>query len=333
MPFSLLITGGAGFIGSNFVAMAINSGHKVVVVDKLTYAGSVQNLSLVKDHKNFTFVKSDINETQLIRDLLGDHKIDWLVNFAAESHVDSSISDPEEFIKTNICGTYSLLKAANDYYQTVCADNFRFLHVSTDEVFGSLEMQDPAFSEKSPYSPNSPYSASKAASDHLVRAWHKTYGLRTIITNCSNNFGPRQHREKLIPKTIYNAINALDITVYGTGKNIRDWIYVDDHCKGIFLALTKGKVGESYCFGGDYEVDNITLIIKICNILDKLVPAKTGQSYVEQIKYVKDRPGHDMRYAIDNAKAIKELGFFANADFNKSLETTIRWFLQNQIAT
>lgn len=333
MTHSILITGGAGFIGSNFVIKAIEAGNNVVVVDKLTYAGSLENLNSVKEHQNFTFIKADINETKLIRDLLATHKIDWLINFAAESHVDNSINDPEEFIRTNICGTYSLLKAANDYYKASCTkkDSFRFLHVSTDEVFGSLEIQDAPFTENSPYAPNSPYSASKASSDHLVRAWYKTYGLPTIITNCSNNFGPRQHSEKLIPKTIIHAVSGLDITIYGTGQNIRDWIYVDKHCEGILLALAIGKIGDSYCFGGDCEIDNITLVKKICSILDQIMPNKNGQSYVNQIKHVQDRLGHDMRYAIDNFKAAKELGFNYHSDFSKNLEITIRWFLQNHI--
>jgi dTDP-glucose 4,6-dehydratase len=324
MKKSVLITGGAGFIGSCFAIKMVNAGHDVVVLDALTYAGDLKNLDKI-DGK-FTFVKGNINYKALVSKLLADHKIDWLVNFAAESHVDNSISSPDIFIETNINGTLNLLNSALEYYKQLGdKTKFRFLHVSTDEVFGSLGPSG-RFNEDSPYQPSSPYSASKAGADHLVRAWHETYKLPTIITNCSNNYGPRQHKEKLIPKIITNAINEKPIPIYGDGKNIRDWIYVDTHCNGIYLALINGVDGECYCLGEDAEMTNIEISTMICSILDKLRPRKSGK-YSDLIMFVKDRPGHDRRYAIDASKAKKDLGFESSGTIDDNLDTTIRWYL------
>jgi dTDP-glucose 4,6-dehydratase len=326
MSKSILITGGAGFIGSCFAIDMIKRGHKVVVIDALTYAGNLQNLEEIERHQNYTFVKGNINDTILVSTLLNDHNIDWLVNFAAESHVDNSIASPNIFIETNVNGTLSLLNASLAYYKQLSnKENFRFLHVSTDEVYGSLGPTG-YFSETSTYQPNSPYSASKAGADHLVRAWHETFGLPTITTNCSNNYGPRQHPEKLIPKIITNAINNKPLPVYGDGQNIRDWIYVDIHCHGIYLALTKGKAGDCYCLGEDGEMTNLEITHKICDILDNLKPRKEGK-YSDLITFVKDRLGHDRRYAIDSSKAKKELGFAKVDSFDNNLLKTIKWYL------
>lgn len=322
----ILITGGAGFIGSCFSINMINRGHKIIILDALTYAGTLNNLKEINTHKNYIFVKGNINNTELVSKLLKDHKIDWLVNFAAESHVDNSIASPNIFIETNVAGTLSLLNASLEYYRQLAnKEGFRFLHISTDEVYGSLGPIG-YFKETSPYQPNSPYSASKAAADHLVRAWYETYGLPTIITNCSNNYGPRQHPEKLIPKVITNAINNKLIPLYGNGKNIRDWIYVDTHCQGIYLAITKGKIGESYCLGEGCEMTNLDIVYKVCSILDKLKP-RAIRKYSDLITFVKDRPGHDRRYGIDSSKAKKDLKFTKLDCFNNNLETTIKWYL------
>ncbi len=322
----ILVTGGAGFIGSCFTISMIKQGHEVIVLDSLTYAGDIKNLADVSNHKNYSFVKGDINDTALVAELLSIHNVDWVVNFAAESHVDNSIASPNIFIKTNINGTLSLLNASLPYYQELKEKkSFRFLHVSTDEVFGSLG-EDGFFNEESSYSPNSPYAASKAGADHLVRAWYETYGLPTIITNCSNNYGPRQHPEKLIPKIITSAIHGNPIPIYGDGKNIRDWIFVDAHCRGIYLALTKGRIGECYCLGEDMEMTNIEIAKKICNILGELRPRSKG-SYSELITFVEDRLGHDRRYAIDSSKAKKELGFISSESFDDNLRFTVKWYL------
>jgi len=326
----ILVTGGAGFIGSCFVLNQIKKGNLVVNIDNLTYCGNLANLEEIKDFKNYHFIQGDICDKNLSAELLTKFDIDFVVNFAAESHVDNSISNPEIFIQTNINGVFFLLNNSLNYWQKLSGDkkdNFRFLHVSTDEVFGSLAENDPKFTEENPYKPNSPYSASKAASDHLVRAWHHTYKLPTITTNCSNNFGPRQHSEKLIPTIISSALQDKKIPIYGNGKNIRDWIFVEDHCAGIELALEKGKIGETYCFGGNAEMQNIQIAKLICEILDHLKPRADKKSYQNQITFVTDRAGHDWRYAIDNHKAKIELGFSLSKNFNERLEETVKWYL------
>jgi dTDP-glucose 4,6-dehydratase len=327
---NILVTGGCGFIGSCFVKKQIAKGNFVLNIDKLTYAGSPANVESVASNPNYRFTKADINETALIQNLLNYNKIDWVVNFAAESHVDNSISGPEIFIQTNINGTYSMLQASLNYYKNLSIEkknDFRFLHVSTDEVFGSLHENDEPFNENSRYQPNSPYSASKASSDHLVRAWQETYKLPTIITNCSNNFGPFQHREKLIPTIIRSCIENKDIPIYGNGKNIRDWIFVGDHCDGIELALLSGKTDETYLFGGEKELQNLEIAHKICEILNNIKPKSDSTSYKSQIKFVQDRAGHDFRYAISNKKSFKELGFKPSKSFDERLRETIEFFI------
>jgi dTDP-glucose 4,6-dehydratase len=321
---NILVTGGCGFIGSHFVIKQIKNNNAVINLDKMTYAANENNVSSVAKSENYHFIKGDICDQNLVFEILEKFKIDWIVNFAAETHVDNSISGADIFIKTNINGTFSLLQAALQHYKKLTEkENFRFLHVSTDEVFGSLKENDPAFTEKNPYLPNSPYSASKAASDHLVRAWNETYNLPTIITNCSNNFGPNQHQEKLIPTIIRSALGENDIPIYGNGKNIRDWIFVEDHCYGIELTLAKGRNGETYCFGGECEIRNIDIANLICEILDDLAPRKDKASYKSQIKLVEDRKGHDYRYAINNSKARTELGFEVDNNFKEKLQKTI----------
>lgn len=322
-PSNLLITGGAGFIGSSFVRLAAARGHHVVVLDALTYAGHRANLESVKAE----LVVGDIRDGALVSKLLREHAIDAIVHFAAESHVDNSISKPAAFIETNIVGSYILLEAAREYWKEKKGD-FRFVHVSTDEVYGSLGPTG-KFSEATPMKPNSPYSASKAAGDHLAHAWFSTYGLPTIITNCSNNYGPRQHPEKLIPHMITCALAGKPLPVYGDGKNIRDWIHVEDHCAGVMLALTKGTPGETYCFGGNAERTNIDVVKNICKTLDALKPRKDGQPYEKQIAYVTDRLGHDRRYAIDDSKASSALGFTRAHDFESGLKATVGWYLAN----
>ncbi len=327
---NFLITGGAGFIGSHFAVKICNDQHRAIVLDKLTYAGSLTNLSSVQNHKNFKFIRGDIADKELMKKILHGEEIDYVVNFAAESHVDNSIKNPDDFILTNVVGTCNLLGSSLNYWQNLeerKKSDFRFLHISTDEVYGSLAFDDPKFTEKNSYKPNSPYSASKAASDHLVRAWHETYSLPTIVTNCSNNFGPHQHLEKLIPTIIYSAINKKQIPIYGDGKNVRDWIFVKDHVDGVLLALLQGMVGQTYCFGGNTEKKNIDLTIEICELLDELQPRSDGISYKNQITFVVDRPGHDRRYAIDHSKAENELGFRPNKTFRENLEVTVKWFL------
>ncbi len=320
----IIVTGGAGFIGSCFVRNAIKKGYKITVVDKLTYSANMDNLLEISASENFNFFKVDICSSKEIKRIFKEAKPDAIINFAAETHVDNSILSPKEFIDSNIYGTYNLLNCSLEYLKTLKNDNeFKYIQISTDEVFGSLTKEEPSFSNKTPYSPNSPYSASKAASDHLVRAWHETYGLPVIITNCSNNYGPFQHEEKLIPKTITNAILGHDIPVYGKGENIRDWIYVEDHVNGIFLALEKGIIGRSYLFGGDCELRNIEVVKKICLILAQ----KTGKDHTKQIKFVTDRAGHDFRYAIDSSQANKELGFIHQHSFDESLSETIDWYI------
>jgi len=325
----ILVTGGCGFIGSCFVLRQIQQGNFIVNLDKMTYAANEKNLASIANSKNYHFVKGDISDQNLVSEILKKFEIDLVINFAAESHVDNSIANPVAFIETNIVGTFNLLNAALNFYKNSQNKNFRFIHVSTDEVYGTLTLDDPKFTEENNYRPNSPYSASKASSDHLARAWFETYKLPVIITNCSNNFGARQHQEKFIPTVINSALNGKNIPIYGNGKNIRDWIYVEDHCAGIELAASKGVIGESYCFGGDAERQNIDIANKICEILDSLKPRSDGVSYKKQISFVVDRAGHDFRYAIDSSKAKKELGFKLEGDFESKLQTTINWYLNN----
>lgn len=325
---SILVTGAAGFIGSAFLQLCEKSGKDFTIVDSMTYAGHLDNLK--GDGFDFTskLRRIDIRDSEAIFDLIREYSVEKVVNFAAESHVDNSISGPRIFMETNIMGTFSLLEAVRRI-QVESDKKIRFLHVSTDEVFGELG-ETGKFSETTPYAPNSPYSASKAASDMLVRAWHETYGLDTVITNCSNNYGPRQFPEKLIPRIITNALKGLPLPVYGAGENIRDWIYVDDHAEGVMLALEKGKSGQSYCFGGNAEMKNIDVVKTICRVLDKKVPKSNGQPYANQIAFVEDRKGHDFRYAIDDTKSQKELGFKRRINsFEAGIDKTIQWYLDN----
>lgn len=329
---SLLVTGAAGFIGSNFVETALAKGYAVIAYDALTYAGHRENLQDQDASENFHFVQGQIQDRTKVLNLLREHQIDWLVNFAAESHVDKSITGPAAFVDTNINGTFQLLTAAKEYFDGLSGDKkqgFRFLHISTDEVFGTLGPTG-KFTETTPYQPNSPYSASKAASDLLVRAWHHTYGLPTITTNCSNNYGPKQFPEKLIPHMILSALQGKHLPVYGNGENIRDWIHVKDHASGVLLALEKGKPGETYCFGGNSERQNLDVVKQIARTLDELRPRKDGKKYETQIQFVTDRPGHDFRYAIDDSKAERELGFKRKySRFEDGLFDTVKWYLDN----
>lgn len=330
----LLVTGAAGFIGSSFVREAINKNHSVCVLDLLTYAGHIENIEDLIEKKQIQFIKGDICDFEHNLKILTENNIEAVVNFAAESHVDNSIHGPKDFIQTNIMGTFSLLEATRSYWNKLEGtkkDAFRYLQVSTDEVFGSLG-DTGKFSETTPYQPNSPYSASKASSDHLVRAWHHTYKLPTITTNCSNNYGPRQFPEKLIPLMIDHAIKGKALPVYGNGSNIRDWIHVEDHAAGVLLALTKGKPGSTYCFGGDSERNNLHVVQTLCKMLDELKPRDDKKSYAEQVSFVTDRAGHDWRYAIDDTLAQKELGFSRKyKNFEEGLQHTIKWYLENQI--
>jgi dTDP-glucose 4,6-dehydratase len=321
----LLVTGGAGFIGSNFVASTLAAtGEPIVNLDKLTYAGSLRNLEGLRDDARHIFVQGDIQDRALVRGLLQKHKPRAIVHLAAESHVDRSIAGPALFIQTNVMGTFSLLEEARAF-----SDQIRFLHVSTDEVYGSLGPADPAFTETTPYAPNSPYAASKAAADHLVRAYHHTYGLPTLTTNCSNNYGPHQFPEKLIPVIIGNALAGKPLPVYGDGRNVRDWLYVLDHCEALRLVLERGRAGETYNIGGGAERANIDLVNTICALLDKAVPRKGG-NYAELISFVKDRPGHDRRYAIDSTKLARELGWTPRENFESGLKKTVDWYVQNR---
>lgn len=333
MKNTIVVTGGAGFIGSNFVNAWIKLGlGQVINVDKLTYAGNLENLSEIKDNENHLFVQADIGDSDVIRKLLQDYKPKAVLNFAAESHVDRSIHAPGEFIQTNIVGTFNLLEEVRAYWAAMNDSDkaaFRFLHVSTDEVYGSLSASDPAFSETNPYEPNSPYSASKAASDHLVRAYHHTYGMPMLTTNCSNNYGPYHFPEKLIPLVIHNALNGKDLPIYGNGSNIRDWLYVGDHCSAIRRVLEAGKIGETYNIGGWNEKTNLDVVHTLCDILDTEKPKATG-SYRDQITYVKDRPGHDQRYAIDATKIERELGWRPAETFETGIMKTVKWYLDNQ---
>ncbi|MBP6985348.1 MAG: dTDP-glucose 4,6-dehydratase [Alphaproteobacteria bacterium] len=330
---TILVTGGAGFIGSNFILdwFAIHK-EPVINLDKLTYAGNLNNLSSLKNIGIYTFVCGDIADASLIRQLLQAHKPRAIINFAAESHVDRSIASPEDFIQTNIVGTFRLLQESLAYYSSLCSEDqkkFRFIHISTDEVYGSLEPTDPAFSESNRYMPNSPYSASKAASDHLVRSYYHTYHLPVITTNCSNNYGPYQFPEKLIPLVINNALNGKDLPIYGDGLQIRDWLYVSDHCSAIRRVLEAGCPGEIYNVGGLNEKANIEIVKTLCSILDELKPRPDGQSYIKQITYVKDRAGHDRRYAIDARKIESELGWVPSETFETGIRKTVQWYLDS----
>lgn len=324
------ITGGAGFIGSNLVHYLVSLGHKIVVADKLTYAGNKASLDKIP-HDNLDFNEIDICDTNSIYKLLLETTPDGIFHLAAESHVDRSIDGPSAFIETNITGTFSMLQAARKYYEGLCNSDkstFRFLHVSTDEVYGSLE-DTGYFTEETPYAPNSPYSASKAASDHLVRAWHHTYGLPVLTTNCSNNYGPRQFPEKLIPLLIHNALESKELPIYGDGKNVRDWLYVEDHCSALYTVMTNGKIGETYNIGGNCERQNIEIVRTVCSILDEVRPKADGAKYEEQITFVKDRPGHDRRYAIDASKIKRELGWTPKETFETGIRKTVEWYLEN----
>ena len=329
----LLVTGGAGFIGANFVHYWLrrHPGDRLVVLDALTYAGNAANLADCQENPAFRFVEGDINDQTLVESLLRDERLDTIVHFAAETHVDRSISGPDPFISTNITGTHSLLKAARAVWLDAPGGplKHRFHHVSTDEVYGSLGPDDPPFSETTPYAPNSPYAASKAASDHLVRAYHHTFGLETTTSNCSNNYGPYQYPEKLIPLMITNALRGRPLPIYGDGGNIRDWLYVEDHCRGIEFVLEKGRVGETYNLGGQCERNNIDLVSTLCTALDKVTPRSDGQSHASAITFVPDRPGHDKRYAMDINKALSELGYKPTVTLSIGLIKAINWYLDN----
>ena len=330
---SVLITGGAGFIGANFVLdWVANSYEKIVNLDKLTYAGNLESLASLKNNPQHVFVQGDIGDAALLSKLLAEHQPRAVLNFAAESHVDRSIHGPGEFIETNIVGTFRLLESVRGYWHDLSAEaqtQFRFLHVSTDEVYGSLAPQDPAFTEHHQYEPNSPYSASKAASDHLVRAWHHTYGLPVVTTHCSNNYGPLHFPEKLIPLMIVNALAGKPLPVYGDGMQVRDWLYVKDHCSAIRRVLEGGRLGETYNVGGWNEKPNIDIVNTVCALLDELRPRADGASYATQISYVKDRPGHDRRYAIDARKLEKDLGWKPAETFETGIRKTVAWYLEN----
>ena len=329
----ILVTGGAGFIGSNFVLQWIASeSARVLNLDKLTYAGNLNNLQSVQDHPRYCFEQGDIVDRDFVCKLLARERPRAIVHFAAESHVDRSIHGPDDFVRTNVNGTFSLLEEARAYWSGLPESDravFRFLHVSTDEVYGSLGPNDPAFSETTAYAPNSPYSASKAASDHLVRAYHHTYGLPVLTTNCSNNYGPHQFPEKLIPLMILNACQGKALPVYGDGKNVRDWLYVEDHCRAIRTALARGRVGETYNIGGRSEKNNLEIVGAICQLLDNLRPDDPIVPHNKLISFVKDRPGHDRRYAMDTRKIERELDWHPQESFDSGLKKTVRWYLEH----
>ena len=328
------VTGGCGFIGANFIQYLLNKTkpNSVVNLDKLTYAGNQKNLVDFEQDPRYIFVHGDICDAELVSKLFTEYQPNYIVNFAAESHVDRSIDGPAEFIQTNIVGTSVLLQEALKYYSTLKgkeSERFRFHHVSTDEVFGSLS-ESGFFTEETPYDPSSPYSASKASSDHLIRAWHRTFDLPVLISNCSNNYGPYQFPEKLIPLMILNCLEEKPLPVYGTGENIRDWLYVEDHCDAIYTILQKGAIGETYNVGGNNEIKNIQIVEEICDVLNDIHPAGSGKSYHELITFVKDRPGHDFRYAIDASKLKKEIGWEPKESFNTGIQKTIEWYLKNE---
>jgi dTDP-glucose 4,6-dehydratase len=329
---TLLVTGGAGFIGANFVLEAMDNDYLIINLDKLTYAGNLDTLTSLQGNDRHTFVQGDIGDRSLVARLLAEYRPDAVVNFAAESHVDRSIDGPSEFVQTNVVGTLALLESSRDYWRGLegsARNSFRFLHVSTDEVYGSLGTEG-SFTERTPYAPNSPYSASKAASDHLVRAFHHTYGLPTLTTNCSNNYGPYQFPEKLIPLVIQKALAGEPLPIYGDGLNIRDWLFVGDHCSAIRRVLDSGRVGETYNVGGNAERENITVVKQICQMLDALRPLADGRPRESLITYVKDRPGHDRRYAIDSSKLQNELGWRPLQTFETGIKQTVEWYLSHQ---
>ena len=334
MNQTIIVTGGAGFIGANFVLAWVKNGlGKVVNLDKLTYAGNLENLHSIEHHPDHVFVHGDIGDSTLLASLLVEHQPIAVINFAAESHVDRSIHGPEDFIQTNVVGTFHLLESVRQYWTHLNEQDkkaFRFLHVSTDEVYGSLGKDDAPFTETHTYAPNSPYSASKAASDHLVRAYHHTYGLPTLTTNCSNNYGPHHFPEKLIPLVIHNALAGKPLPIYGNGQQIRDWLYVEDHCAAIRRVLEAGQVGEVYNVGGWNEKANIDVVRTLCRILDIKQPRTDGKSYADQITYVTDRLGHDQRYAIDATKLANTLGWKPQETFETGIEKTVNWYLKNQ---
>ncbi len=334
MSKTYIVTGGAGFIGSAVVRMIISASEDTVVnVDKLTYAGNLDSLQSIEDNSRYHFVQADICDASAMTEVFERYQPDAIMHLAAESHVDRSIDGPGEFIQTNIVGTYTLLEVARDYWSGLSGDKkegFRFHHVSTDEVYGSLG-DDGLFLETTPYDPSSPYSASKASSDHLVRSWHRTFGLPVVLTNCSNNYGPYQYPEKLIPLVLLKARDGEALPIYGTGENIRDWLYVDDHATALILVMKEGAQGETYNIGGHNEVTNIDVVKTLCAILDAREPAQDGRPYAELITYVADRPGHDMRYAIDASKIQRELGWTPAETFETGLEKTVDWYLANQI--
>jgi dTDP-glucose 4,6-dehydratase len=333
---TILVTGGAGFIGANFVPYFLDKyeDYHIVNLDKLTYAGNLENLLELENNDRYTFVQGDICNRELIEYLFKTYDIGGVIHFAAESHVDNSIKDPESFVRTNVFGTFNLLDVAREYWMESPFkfkegyEDCRFHHVSTDEVYGTLG-ETGLFEETTPYAPNSPYSASKASSDFFVRAYFHTYGMNVITSNCSNNYGPKQHKEKLIPTIIRKALSGQNIPIYGDGKNIRDWLYVLDHCKGIDLAYHRGRLGETYNIGGRNERDNLYIVDKICSILDEKSPRKDGKSYKDLISFVKDRPGHDQRYAIDATKIENELVWKADEDFESGIIKTVDWYLNN----
>ena len=326
----ILVTGGCGFIGSNFILKNIKC-HKILNYDKLTYAGNLNNLASIKKNDNYSFVKGDIKDLSKFNCVIESFKPNYIINFAAESHVDRSIDAPQDFIETNILGTFILLKSSLNYYNNLSKTDkniFRFLHISTDEVYGSLGLKG-KFKETTSYNPSSPYSASKASSDHLVKAWYQTFGLPILITNCSNNYGPYQFPEKLIPLIIINCLENKELPIYGKGNNIRDWVYVGDHCDGIYQVLKKGIIGETYNIGGNQEMTNIDIVNNLCSILDKVKPSNKVKNYSSLITYVKDRPGHDFRYAIDSTKIERELQFFPKESLKSGLSKTVDWYINN----
>lgn len=334
---TIFVTGGAGFIGANFVldwfSQSTRTDEKIINLDKLTYAGNLDNLTTLNNNQNHIFVQGDIGDSQLVSNLLNQYQPRAILNFAAESHVDRSIHGPDDFVQTNIVGTFRLLETVRSYYASLNdsqKEAFRFLHVSTDEVYGSLRVQDPAFTEKNPYEPNSVYSASKAASDHLVRAYHHTYGLPVLTTNCSNNYGPYQFPEKLIPLIIHNALQGKALPIYGDGQNIRDWLFVGDHCAAIRRVLEAGQIGETYNIGGLNEKTNLDVVHIVCSLLDELSPRSDGNSYASQITFVADRKGHDRRYAIDATKIERDLGWHPQESFETGIRNTVTWYLKNQ---
>jgi len=328
----ILVTGGAGFIGSAVIRLAIGRGHNVVNLDALTYAACLENLALVADDPGYAFEHADIRNRNELNRIFAEHRPDAVMHLAAESHVDRSIDGPDEFMETNILGTFNMLEAARKYWvESGKPESFRFHHVSTDEVFGSLPPNPSVlFTEDTPYDPRSPYSASKASSDHLVRAWAETYGLPVLVTNCSNNYGPYHFPEKLVPVVIINALRGKPLPIYGDGSNVRDWLYVEDHADALLLVVGKGEIGRTYNIGGENEYSNLQLVQTICNILDRLLPREDGSSHADLITFVADRPGHDARYAIDPTRIRTELGWRPSVTVEEGLEKTVQWYLDNE---